>query len=138
MRYRLGIVLSGGGSRGLAHAGVLRALIENGIEPDCISGTSAGALVGALHASGRCSEEILRFFDDANPFRLSRVALRKPGVIDSEKLVGAFESWFPEDSFARSSCRSSSPAPIWSRGGSKSGAPDRWCVRCSRLRPCRS
>lgn len=100
MRYRLGIVLSGGGSRGLAHAGVLRALTENGIEPDCIAGTSAGALVGALYASGRNSSETLRFFDDANPFRLSRLALGKPGVIDSEKIVGAFESWFPDDSFA--------------------------------------
>ncbi len=100
MRYRLGIVLSGGGSRGLAHAGVLRALGENGLEPDCVAGTSAGALVGALYASGRDSAEILRFFDDANPFRLSRLALGKPGVIDSEKIVGAFQNWFPQDSFA--------------------------------------
>ncbi len=99
MRYRLGIVLSGGGSRGLAHAGVLRALAENGLEPDCIAGTSAGALVGALHASGRDSAEILRFFADANPFRMSRLALNKPGVIDSEKIVGSFHHWFPEDSF---------------------------------------
>lgn len=99
MRYRLGIVLSGGGSRGLAHAGVLRALAENGIEPDCIAGTSAGALVGALHASGRDSAEILKFFDDAHPFRLSRLALNKPGVIDSEKILGSFHQWFPDDSF---------------------------------------
>jgi len=99
MRYRLGIVLSGGGSRGLAHAGVLRALNENGIQPDCIAATSAGALVGALHAAGRDSAEILRFFDDANPFRLSRLALRKPGVIDSEKILGSFHDWFPDDSF---------------------------------------
>ena len=99
MRYRLGIVLSGGGSRGLAHAGVLRALAENGIEPDCIAGTSAGALVGALHASGRGCAEILRFFDDVNPFRFSRLALNKPGVIDSEKILGSFQQWFPDDSF---------------------------------------
>lgn len=99
MRYRLGIVLSGGGSRGLAHAGVLRALAENGIEPDCIAGTSAGALVGALHASGRDSADILKFFDDTHPFRFSRLALNKPGVIDSEKILGSFHQWFPDDSF---------------------------------------
>jgi len=99
MRYRLGIVLSGGGSRGLAHAGVLKALAEHGIEPDCIAGTSAGALVGALHASGRDSAEILKFFDDVHPFRFSRLALNKPGVIDSEKLLGSFQQWFPDDSF---------------------------------------
>ncbi|MEO8198457.1 MAG: patatin-like phospholipase family protein [Thermoanaerobaculia bacterium] len=100
MRYKLGIVLSGGGSRGLAHAGVLRALAENGIEPDCIAGTSAGALVGALYASGRGTDEILRFFADVNPFRISRLAMNKPGVIDSEKLLGAFGQWYPEDSFS--------------------------------------
>lgn len=99
MRYRLGIVLSGGGSRGLAHAGVLRALAEEGLVPDCVAGASAGAVVGALHAAGYDAADILRFFDDANPFRLSRLALRKPGFIDSEKLEPSFRRWFPDDSF---------------------------------------
>jgi NTE family protein len=99
VRYRLGMVLSGGGSRGLAHAGVLRALAEEGIEPDCVAGTSAGALVGALHAAGCDTADILHFFDDVTPFRLSRLALGKPGFIDSEKIAPAFTRWFPEDSF---------------------------------------
>jgi NTE family protein len=99
VRYRLGMVLSGGGSRGLAHAGVLRALAEEGIEPDCIAGTSAGALVGALYAAGYETADILRFFDDVHPFRLSRLALRKPGFIDNEKIVPAFARWFPHDAF---------------------------------------
>lgn len=46
------IVLSGGGVRGAAHAGVLRGLAERGIRPEAISGTSAGALVAALVADG--------------------------------------------------------------------------------------
>lgn len=45
-------VLSGGGVRGVAHLGVLRALAEMGIVPGAISGTSAGALAGALIADG--------------------------------------------------------------------------------------
>jgi NTE family protein len=96
---RLGIVLSGGGSRGLAHAGVLRALTEEGIEVDCIAGSSSGALVGALHAAGYDCEKTLAFFDDTNPFRFSRLALRKPGFFDSEKILHDLERWFPQDSF---------------------------------------
>lgn len=49
---KLGIALSGGGIRGIAHAGVLKALEENGIKIDIIGGTSAGSLVASLYAMG--------------------------------------------------------------------------------------
>lgn len=48
----IGIALAGGGIRGIAHAGVLKALEENGIQIDAISGTSAGSIVAALYAMG--------------------------------------------------------------------------------------
>jgi NTE family protein len=48
--YRIGIALGGGGVRGLANIGVLKAMEESGIKPDVISGTSMGAIVGALFA----------------------------------------------------------------------------------------
>lgn len=48
----VGIALSGGGIRGIAHAGVLKALDENGIKIDAIGGTSAGSIVAALYAMG--------------------------------------------------------------------------------------
>ena len=99
MRYRLGIVLSGGGSRGLAHAGVLRALLEEGIEPECVAGTSSGALIGALYAAGHSAAEMVRFFEVANPFRLSRLALGKPGFFDGAKITADLKQWLPEDSF---------------------------------------
>ena len=51
-RPRVGIALSGGGIRGLAHIGVLKALVNRGIKIDLISGTSAGAIVAALFACG--------------------------------------------------------------------------------------
>ena len=47
-----GLALSGGGAQGAAHAGVLKALIEEGLMPSCVAGTSAGAMVGALFAAG--------------------------------------------------------------------------------------
>ncbi|MCK9180634.1 MAG: patatin-like phospholipase family protein, partial [Bacteroides sp.] len=49
---KVGLVLSGGGAKGLTHIGVIRALEENGIPIDCITGTSMGAIVGALYAMG--------------------------------------------------------------------------------------
>ena len=55
---RVGVVLSGGGATGLAHIGVLQALEEAEIPIDYITGTSAGALIGALYASGYSPDEI--------------------------------------------------------------------------------
>ena len=49
---KFGIALSGGGIRGIAHAGVLQALEENGIKPDIIGGTSCGSIVAAMYAMG--------------------------------------------------------------------------------------
>jgi NTE family protein len=95
----IGIVLSGGGTRGIAHIGVLRALGERGIFPDCIAGASAGAIVGALYAAGYAPPEMLEFFIKKNPFRLSKVAFSKPGIIDTAKVVSDFEEYFPENSF---------------------------------------
>ncbi len=57
---RLALVLSGGGARGIAHVGVLRALEEAGLPVDAIAGTSMGAAVGALYTSGGDAEELER------------------------------------------------------------------------------
>ena len=55
---KVGVVLSGGGAKGLAHVGVLRQLEKNGIPIDYIVGTSMGAIVGAMYASGYSPREI--------------------------------------------------------------------------------
>ena len=52
VRPRIGVVLSGGGAKGLAHVGVLKVLDEAGIRPDIITGTSMGSIVGGLFAMG--------------------------------------------------------------------------------------
>ncbi|MEQ6121327.1 patatin-like phospholipase family protein [Reichenbachiella sp. MALMAid0571] len=56
---KVALVLSGGGAKGLAHVGALKALEENNIPIDCITGTSMGALVGGFYAAGYSTEEIL-------------------------------------------------------------------------------
>ncbi len=55
---RVGLVLSGGGAKGLYHIGVIRALEENGIPVDYVSGTSMGAIIGGLYASGYTPAEM--------------------------------------------------------------------------------
>lgn len=57
-RPRIGLVLGGGGAKGLAHIGVLKMLEEHQVPVDAIAGTSMGAVVGALYASGKTPEEI--------------------------------------------------------------------------------
>ncbi|HQL71397.1 MAG TPA: patatin-like phospholipase family protein, partial [Bacteroidales bacterium] len=55
---KVGLVLSGGGAKGMAHIGVIRALEENNIPIDYIAGTSIGAIIGALYACGYSPDEM--------------------------------------------------------------------------------
>ncbi|HFE32517.1 MAG TPA: serine protease, partial [Gammaproteobacteria bacterium] len=57
-RPRIGLALSGGGARGLAHVGVLKVLEENHIPVDMIAGTSAGAIIAGLYAMGLSAAEV--------------------------------------------------------------------------------
>ncbi len=59
---KLGIAFSGGGIRGIAHAGVLQALEENGIKPDVIGGTSCGSLIASMYAIGYSPYHIFILF----------------------------------------------------------------------------
>ena len=95
----IGLVLSGGGIKGVAHIGAIKALEENGIYPTHISGSSAGAVVGAFYAQGHQPEEILAFFKTTPLFNFSRYTYRKPGFIDTDKFYGDFKKYFPEDNF---------------------------------------
>ena len=61
-KYRLGLALSGGGARGFAHPGALKAIEDFGLRPEIISGTSSGALAGVLYADGYSPEEIVSLF----------------------------------------------------------------------------
>ncbi|MBQ2366169.1 MAG: patatin-like phospholipase family protein [Bacteroidaceae bacterium] len=55
----VGLVLSGGGAKGITHIGIIQALEENGIPIDYVSGTSIGAIVGGLYAMGYTPKEML-------------------------------------------------------------------------------
>jgi len=79
-RPRIGVALSGGFARGIAHIGVLRVLEEHKIKVHCLSGTSVGALIGAAYASGTTLDEMERQsahtrFSDFGRWTLSRMGL---------------------------------------------------------------
>ncbi|NTY39886.1 patatin-like phospholipase family protein [Burkholderia diffusa] len=65
-RPSIGLVLSGGGARGYAHLGVLKVLEENRIPVDCVAGTSMGAVVGGLYASGMAAADMQKRLSEVN------------------------------------------------------------------------
>lgn len=99
MAERVGMVLSGGGVRGVAHIGVIKALEEEGIRPQIVSGSSAGAVVGALYCNGFTPEEMMNFFKVIPLFHINRFAFRKPGFIDTDKFYADFNKYFHRDDF---------------------------------------
>lgn len=86
-RPRIGLVFSGGGARGIAQVGVLRALVEGGIEPDFIVGTSIGSIVGGLHAAGYTPQQLeqtVRTIDWDDLLRLSNQGERANLLVDQK------------------------------------------------------
>lgn len=79
--FNTGMVLSGGGARGFAHVGVLKALNEAGIFPDVIAGTSAGAIVGALYADGYTPDEIMVLMNSRHWITFMRPSVSKTGLL---------------------------------------------------------
>lgn len=57
-RPKIGLVLSGGGAKGIAHVGVLKAMEKEGIRPDYITGTSMGSIIGGLYALGYTADQL--------------------------------------------------------------------------------
>lgn len=89
-KKKVGLALSGGGWRGLAHVGVLKALEENNIPIDFIAGTSAGALIGGLYSyfgNVRELEEFVKNFGYRDLFKIITDARLKSGILKGQKLI---------------------------------------------------
>ena len=95
----IGLVLSGGGVKGVAHVGVIKALLERDIYPDVVSGASAGAVVGALYANGIAPLDMLHFFKETPLLKYNLLTINKPGLFDTNKYLSFFEKYFPVNSF---------------------------------------
>lgn len=80
LQYKLGVALSGGGARGFAHLGALKAMNEKGLFPELIAGTSAGALAGVLYADGYAPDEIMGFFRKMKFMEFTKFTIPKEGI----------------------------------------------------------
>lgn len=77
--YKVGVALSGGGARGFAHAGALRAIEEAGLKPDIIAGVSAGSVIAVMYAAGINPEQMVDVFNDSSFSRLAEFKLNASG-----------------------------------------------------------
>jgi NTE family protein len=85
-RPTVGIALSGGAARGMAHVGVLRAHVENDIPIDYVAGTSAGSLVGGAFASGMPLDEIAELGRKMRWRDVGRMTVSRMGVQTNDRL----------------------------------------------------
>jgi NTE family protein len=99
MKYDYGIVLSGGGARGIAHLGILKALEELGIQPSIISGTSSGAIAGAFYANGFGIDEILSIIKNGHFFNFSNLNIVKQGLFSMKGFDDIYKTYFKTNSF---------------------------------------
>lgn len=85
LRPRVGLALSGGGSSGMAHVGVLKVMEEAGLRPDLITGVSMGSIVGGLYSIGYSADSLSRLFKYANWDYILSNNIPENKVIFSEK-----------------------------------------------------
>jgi len=99
-----GLTLSGGGARGLAHIGVLKALENANIRPDYLTGTSMGGVIAAAYASGLSPDEIeqiaLEYGSIRKLWRLADPTLPRRGLFQGERLLAFFEDRMQGCTFA--------------------------------------
>ena len=86
-KHHIGVALSGGGAKGLCHAGSIKALEEFNIRPDIISGVSAGAIVAAFYADGYTPDEIHELFSDVKFRSWTSLTLPTVGIFNIEPFM---------------------------------------------------
>lgn len=96
---RIGLALSGGAVRGIAHIGVLKYLEEREIKPCCLAGTSAGSIVGALYCSGKTVEDLQRIASTISWKDLVKFSFPQVGIIDSKRLLRIIKEHIGETTF---------------------------------------
>jgi NTE family protein len=98
-RPRVGVALSGGAARGIAHVGVLKVLAEHGIPVDFVAGTSAGSVVGAAFAAGMALEELERIGRNLRWKDMGRMTLSRLGVQSNARMEEFLRKFLPVTRF---------------------------------------
>jgi NTE family protein len=97
---KIGLVLSGGGARGVAHIGVLKALDEIGIKFSIASGTSAGSIVASLYSYGYKPDEIFDIIKNLSIFKSVSPAWTWAGLLKMDGLEMLLRKHIPENNFS--------------------------------------
>jgi len=125
-KQKFALALGGGAARGWAHIGILRGLIEAGLEPEIVVGTSIGAIVGGHYASGRLDmlEDFARSLTRRGVFGFLDLSVSGSGLIAGQRLFARFEDYLSglkiEDlpvKFAAIATDLSSGQEVWIRRG---------------------
>lgn len=99
MAKKVGLALSGGGARGFAHVGVLKALVEHEVPIDLVAGTSAGSFVGAAYAAGMSVDEIVEVGKQISWFGVAGFSYSPKGFLSNAAMKGFIEKTFPVTKF---------------------------------------
>ena len=97
-KRRVALVLAGGGARGVAHIGAIEELERQGFEIAAVAGTSMGALVGGVYASGRLTEfkEWMCTLDKYKVFGLVDFTLSSEGLVKGDRVIKAMQELVPD------------------------------------------
>jgi NTE family protein len=98
-RPRVGLALSGGAARGIAHVGVLRALEENEIPIDAIAGASAGALIGGCYATGLSISQLLQMASGFRWRQTARLSFSRLGLQSNARMESFLRAHLPVTRF---------------------------------------
>jgi len=92
----IGLSLSGGGTRGFMHLGVLKALDEKKLSPSMIVGTSSGSMAGAFYAAGYKPDEVLSIMKKVKLRSLMVPSMTNKGIFDIERATSFLKDYLPE------------------------------------------
>lgn len=98
MKKNIALVLSSGGARGCAHIGVIKVLEENGFKITSVAGTSMGALVGGIYATGqlRQFEDWIAELDKMEVLKLTDFTISRKGLVKGKKVIDRIKEIIPE------------------------------------------
>jgi NTE family protein len=98
MKKNIALVLSSGGARGFAHIGAIKVLERQGFNITSVAGTSMGALIGGIYASGRLKEfeEWVDTLDRMEVLRLTDISISKKGLVKGIKIINKIKEIVPE------------------------------------------
>ena len=96
---KIGLALSGGGARSIAHLGMMQVLTERGITADMVTGASAGSIAGALYCQGYPPKEILEIVKKTNFLKVVKPALSWTGLLKLESAREELIKYLPHNQF---------------------------------------